>query len=160
MPAESIQLPEERPDEEMSPQDMMTAADEIGFDVVKYNIDIRSRETEEELSGYYADVKKEFERMADEGIDAFFLTADLVNDPDHIEEMLKPLYEKNIPVYAMDDINTVRKGALMIISASTSPDSLVDLGMFLTSSYGDLMYPIGLKIISSSIKSILKNKLL
>ncbi len=97
--------------------DVMTAADEIGFDVVKYNIDIRSRETEEELSGYYADVKKEFERMADEGIDAFFLTADLVNDPDHIEEMLKPLYEKNIPVYAMDDINTVRKGALMIISA-------------------------------------------
>ena len=28
VPAESIQLPEERPDEEMSPQDMMTAADE------------------------------------------------------------------------------------------------------------------------------------
>ncbi len=97
--------------------DVMKASEEIGFSVVKYNIDVRSRETQEELDEYYAMVKKEFERMSEEGIDAFFFTADLVNDPDHLAEMFEPLYEKNIPVYAMDDVNNVHKGALMIISA-------------------------------------------
>ncbi|MBR6257297.1 MAG: hypothetical protein IKR23_07960 [Lachnospiraceae bacterium] len=97
--------------------DVMKAAEEIGFSVVKYNVDIRSRETQEELDEYYAMVKSEFERMADEDIDAFFFTADLVNDPEYLAEMFEPLYEKNIPVYALDDVNTVYKGALMIISA-------------------------------------------
>ena len=97
--------------------DVMKAAEEIGFSVVKYNVDIRSRETQEELDDYYAMVKGEFERMAQEDIDAFFFTADLVNDPDYLAEMFEPLYEKNIPVYALDDVNTVHKGALMIISA-------------------------------------------
>ncbi|MBP5607969.1 MAG: hypothetical protein J6X66_06845 [Lachnospiraceae bacterium] len=97
--------------------DVMKAAEEIGFSVVKYNIDSRSRETKEELDEYYALVKSEFERMADEDIDAFFFTADLVNDPEYLEEMFAPLYKRKIPVYAMDDVNTVYKGALMIISA-------------------------------------------
>ncbi len=97
--------------------DIMRAADEIGFSVVKYNIDSRSRETKEELDEYYALVKSEFERMADEDIDAFFFTADLVNDQEYLEEMFAPLYKRKIPVYAMDDVNTVYKGALMIISA-------------------------------------------
>jgi len=97
--------------------DVMKAAEEIGFSVVKYNISERSRETEEELSEYYALVREEFERMADEDIDAFFFTADLVNDPEYLEEMFEPLYKRKIPIYVLDDVNNVYKGALMIISA-------------------------------------------
>ena len=55
--------------------------------------------------------------MTEEGIDAFFLTADLINDPARLAELIEPFYEKKIPVYLMDDATYVEKGVLMLISA-------------------------------------------
>ncbi|MCR4641493.1 MAG: hypothetical protein K5697_05625, partial [Lachnospiraceae bacterium] len=97
--------------------DIMKAAREVGFSVVKYNIPEQPRETEEELEAYYKMVKQRFEYMAMDDIDAFFFTLDLVNDPDKLPEMFEPLYEKNIPIYCLDDKNNVYNGALMIIAA-------------------------------------------
>ncbi|MCR5279980.1 MAG: hypothetical protein K6E19_11120 [Lachnospiraceae bacterium] len=97
--------------------DIMAASEEVGFSVVKYNIKEQPRETEEELEKYYAMVKREFKMMAREDIDAFFLTLDLVNDMERLPEMIEPLYDKNIPVYVLDDVNNVYNGALLIISA-------------------------------------------
>ena len=97
--------------------DIMKASSEVGFSVIKYNIPEQSRERGPELDAYYAMLKEKFEEMAEEDIDAFFYTLDLINDPEMIPEMLEPLYEKNIPVYALDDVNSVYSGALMIICA-------------------------------------------
>ncbi|MBR5420189.1 MAG: hypothetical protein IK115_03465 [Lachnospiraceae bacterium] len=97
--------------------DIKRASEELGFELVMHHIDEQPRETKEELDAYYAMVRREFINIAKENIDAFFLTVDLVNDLDRLEDILQPLYMKAIPVYCMDDPETVRNGALMIISA-------------------------------------------
>lgn len=97
--------------------DIMASAEEEGFEVVKYNIEEQSRETDEELAAYYDLVEEKVKDMADEGVDAFFLTVDLVNDYDQLPRMMKHFYDKNIPVYMMDDVETVKKGGLMLILA-------------------------------------------
>ena len=97
--------------------DIKLSSEQIGFELVKYNIDECSRETEEELDAYYDLVEQKFREMADEEIDAFFLTADLINDKSRLRGILNILYEKKIPVYLMDDDTYVKYGALMMISA-------------------------------------------
>ena len=97
--------------------DIVEASKQEGFSLVKYNIDEQPRETDEELEVYYKMVKEQFDRMANEDIDAFFLTLDLVNDVSLLPMMLEHFYEKKIPVYVLDDVNNVYNGALMIISA-------------------------------------------
>lgn len=97
--------------------DIRKSAQEISFDLVVYHIDEQPRETREELERYYQLVADEFRRMSNENIDAFFLTVDLINDPARILAILNPLYNKNIPVYLMDDVTSVKSGALMLISA-------------------------------------------
>ena len=96
--------------------DIECASKEVGFELVKYNIAEMERETKEEKEAYYKLVKQEFTKMSKEGIDAFFLTVDLINDMDVLPGIIKIMYDEQIPVYAMDDTNTVKNGALMIIS--------------------------------------------
>ncbi|MBR1860579.1 MAG: hypothetical protein IJ796_01760 [Lachnospiraceae bacterium] len=98
--------------------DVEAAAKEIGFEIVKYNIEEQPRETGEELDAYYKMVKGKFEQMAEEDIDAFLFPPDLVNDQEYLKEMFEPLYRRKIPVYCMDDVATVYNGAMMIISAT------------------------------------------
>ena len=98
--------------------DIEASAEEIGFDLVKYNIPEQPRETPQELEAYYQLVHEKFESMADENIDAFFLTIDLINDLNRLPEFLNILYEKDIPVYLMDDVDAVRHGGLMLILAN------------------------------------------
>ena len=47
-----------------------------------------------------------------------FLTIDLINDLNRLPEFLNILYEKDIPVYLMDDVDAVRHGGLMLILAN------------------------------------------
>ena len=97
--------------------DIIRCAEEIGFELVKYNLDVVSRETDEQRETYYATVRQEIGKMVGEDIDAFFLTADLINDPQRLAGLLEPFYEKKIPVYLMDDATYVENGVLMLISA-------------------------------------------
>lgn len=96
--------------------DIEKAAREVGFELVKYDFPEVSRETEEELEKYYKTVQQKFRELCMEDIDAFFLTVGLINDLERLPECLSVFYEKKIPVYVMDDINTVKNGALLIIS--------------------------------------------
>ena len=98
--------------------DIEASAKECGFELVKYNIEEQPRETDEELEAYYQLVEEEIAKMADEGIDAFFLTIDLINDLNKLKPLLFALYKKDIPVYLMDDVEAVRRGGLMLISAN------------------------------------------
>lgn len=107
--------------------DIMNASRDFGFQLVKYNIEEQPRETPGELERYYRLVQKQIEKMAQEDIDAFFLTIDLINDPDRMEALLQPLYEKNLPIYLMDDVEGVRHGCLMLIAAN----DLMNVGRFI-----------------------------
>ena len=98
--------------------DIESAGKQIGFDLVKYNIEEQPRETPEELEAYYQLVADKIKSMSNEGIDAFILTVDLINDLDRLAGLLEPLYEKNIPVYTMDDTDTIKYGGLMLVSCN------------------------------------------
>lgn len=98
--------------------DIEASSREIGFELVKYFIQAQQRETEEELDAYYDLVLSKIREIIAEGIDAFFLPVDLINDIDRLPQLLEPFYEKNIPVYLMDDVAAVHAGVLMLISAS------------------------------------------
>ena len=115
--------------------DIMASAQECGFELVKYNIEEQPRETKEELEAFYALVEKNIKSMAEEGIDAFFLTVDVINDLDRMESLLEPFYEKGIPVYLLDDVEAVRSGALMLISAS----DLENVGRFVADAMGKIL---------------------
>lgn len=115
--------------------DIMRSSEEIGFDVVKYNIEEQPRETEEELAAYYDLVESKVKEMADEDIDAFFFTIDLVNEADKLPRFLEPFYAKNIPVYMMDDAETVKNGGLMLIMAN----DLENAGSFTADSIGKIL---------------------
>ncbi|MCR5178875.1 MAG: hypothetical protein K6C95_07830 [Lachnospiraceae bacterium] len=98
--------------------DIEASSREIGFELVKYFIEEQPRETKEELDAYYLLVEQKINEMTNEGIDAFFMPVDLINDIDRIPELLQPFYDKKIPVYLMDDVAAVKAGALMLISAN------------------------------------------
>ena len=98
--------------------DIEASAKEIGFSLKKYNLDEQPRETLNEKEKYYRLVESLFRKMAGEDIDAFFLTEDLINDPEYLMPCLTCLYDKGIPVYLMDDVTFVEAGALMLISAN------------------------------------------
>lgn len=94
------------------------SARENGFSVVKHSIDMQPRNTAEEEDRYYSIVKSEISELLTEDIDAFFLTVDLINDTDRLKELLAPFYEKNIPVFLMDDVEAVKDGGFMLICAN------------------------------------------
>ena len=106
--------------------DIEAASKQLGFELIKYNIEEQPRETKEELENYYMLVGQKIREIADDGIDAFYLTVDLINDLSQIESLLKPLYDKKIPVYLMDDAEAVKNGGMMLISAN----DLVNVGRF------------------------------
>lgn len=99
--------------------DIEQSAKEVGFSLTKYNIDEMPRETQEEKEAYYVIVEDKIRQMAsEERIDAFFLTVDLINDMEYLMPLLNYFYERNIPVYLMDDVSYVENGVLMLISAN------------------------------------------
>ena len=98
--------------------DIEKSAQEIGFSLIKYNIEEQPRETQDEKERYYALVEEKVRQMAGEDIDAFFLTIDLINEMEYLMPLLSHFYDKGIPVYLMDDVSVVEAGALMLISAN------------------------------------------
>ena len=98
--------------------DIEASAREIGFSLMKYNIEEQPRETQAEKEKYYELVEEKIREMAEEDIDAFFLTVDLINDMEYLMPLLSHFYDKRIPVYLMDDVSVVEAGALMLISAN------------------------------------------
>ncbi|WP_408070756.1 ABC transporter substrate-binding protein [Butyrivibrio sp. JL13D10] len=107
--------------------DIEAASESFGYSIVKENIGLQQRGTPEQLEKYYGEVKERIEKVSDSGIDAFYLTVDLINDLSMIEPLIEPLYEKNIPVYMMDDSQAVKNGGLMLIAAN----DLENVGRFI-----------------------------
>ena len=115
--------------------DIVRSAEENNFKIVKYNIPEQPRETEEEIELYYELVEEKIRSIAEEGIDAFFLTVDVINDLDRQYDLLSILYDKNIPVYLMDDVMAVKSGALMLISAN----DIENVGRFVAEAIGKIL---------------------
>lgn len=103
------------------------AANEYGFELIKYNIPEQPRETKEELDEYYKLVGEKIKAMSKEGIDAFLLTVDLINEVEMIESLVQPMYDQKIPIYLLDDPQAVKNGGLMLISANDQ----INVGRFI-----------------------------
>ena len=101
--------------------DVELCSEQIGFELEKYVFPEQQRETEEQIEAYYTMLYGMFRDMANEGIDAFLLCGDVVNDSSLLMGFLEPLYEKNIPVYLIDDAAYVQKGATIRTSAALLP---------------------------------------
>ena len=114
--------------------DIMASSEEIGFELVKYNIPEQPRETAEELEAYYDLVEEKIKELREEGIDAFFLTIDLINDLNRLYPLLSLFYERGIPVYLMDDVNSVERGGLLLICAN----DMENIGRFITDVFGQI----------------------
>ena len=106
--------------------DLEASSKELGFDFTKIVIPSQPRETAEELDAYYDLVAEKIREIAAEGIDAFYLPVDLINDLDRQADLIAPLYDKGIPVFTMDDVATIHAGGLMLISAN----DIVNVGRF------------------------------
>lgn len=96
--------------------DIEKSAEEIGFELIKINMEETNRLTKKELNAYYKEVENNFQKLINQKIDAFFLTVDLINDLDMLSELLDIFYENKIPVFIMDNTETIENGGFLIIS--------------------------------------------
>ena len=97
--------------------DVEKSADELGFELVKYVIEEMPRENGKEMNAYYSLLREKIKKLTEDGIDAFLLAGDVINDSSLLMSFFEPFYDNNIPVYLIDDSSYVKKGALMLISA-------------------------------------------
>lgn len=117
--------------------DQEQAAEEVGFSRIQYNIEERSRETSEEKEEYYSLLKEYFHTLVyEDNIDAYFLTVDVINDLDRMDELLDVFYQEKIPVFLMDDENALEKGGLMLIAAY----DYQNIGRFVADTLGKALY--------------------
>ncbi len=92
------------------------AAEDLGIEVVKREISAKLRA--EDPKRYYADLKQEYVNLAEkEGIDAFLLTIDVIDDPVYCEDLFQPFYQADIPVLVSDGDAFVEYGGLLCVSS-------------------------------------------
>lgn len=98
--------------------DQERAAEEEGFQLVKYHIPEMERETAQGQEQYYKMLSEYYHKLVEEDqVDGYFLTIDVINELDKVGEYLEIFYENEIPVFLMDDENVLEKGGLMLIAA-------------------------------------------
>ena len=98
--------------------DLDEFSEENGITVVKrYVDDPQSADSDEDLQRYYREMTAAYEQLAEEGIDVFIMTTSLLEMED-LKTFLEPFYEKNIPVFSINDTNEVKYGALMAVEIS------------------------------------------
>lgn len=67
--------------------------------------------------------------LVEDGVDAYFLTADLIGSDMDVAAILEPLIEADIPVFVQDGENYVEQGALMLVAST----DYVGVGRFVAS---------------------------
>jgi ABC-type uncharacterized transport system substrate-binding protein len=92
------------------------AAKELGIEIVKKEISAQLRTDHPE--DYYALLKQDYTDMAEqEGVDAFLLTIDVIDDPAYCEDLFRPFYDAKIPVLVSDGDVFVEYGGLLCVSS-------------------------------------------
>ncbi|MBR4529138.1 MAG: hypothetical protein IKO80_02545 [Lachnospiraceae bacterium] len=90
------------------------AAETLGFKITYRKIE-RGKSGDD---AYYSQLKKIYQELVSEGIDAFLLNTDMIWNEERIPELLDVFYEKNIPVFVQSSEFFVEDGATMIVTAS------------------------------------------
>ncbi len=88
------------------------AAENIGFKITAKKIE------REMTDDYYEKLAQTYEELVNEGIDAFLLNSDIIQDEKMIAPLLDVFYENNIPVFVQNNEYYVRYGATMVVTAS------------------------------------------
>ena len=92
------------------------AAKDLGIQVVKKEVSAQLRT--ENPDAFYAQLKQDYTDMAQkEGIDAFLLTIDVIDDPTYCRELFQPFYNAEIPVLVSDGDIFVEDGGLLCVSS-------------------------------------------
>jgi ABC-type uncharacterized transport system substrate-binding protein len=92
------------------------AAAEMGIKVVKKEISAQLRT--ENPEAFYSLLKQDYTEMAEkEGIDAFLLTIDVIDDPAYCTDLFQPFYQAGIPVLVSDGDVFVEYGGLLCVSS-------------------------------------------
>ena len=92
------------------------AAKELGIEVVKKEISAQSRMGDP--AAFYAQLKQDYIDMAEkEGIDAFLLTINVIDDPVYCMNLFQPFYAAGIPVLVSDGDVFVEYGGLLCVSS-------------------------------------------
>ncbi len=92
------------------------AAKELGIEISKKEISSKLRT--ENPEAFYGQLKQDYEDMAkQEGIDAFLLTIDVIDDPAWCGELFRPFYDAKIPVLISDGDVFVEYGGLLCVSS-------------------------------------------
>ena len=92
------------------------AAKDLGIQVVKKEVSAQLRT--EYPDAFYAQLKQDYTDMAQkEGIDAFLLTIDVIDDSTYCKELFQPFYNAKIPVLVSDGDLFVEDGGLLCVSS-------------------------------------------
>lgn len=89
--------------------DVEKLAEERGFEVIEYHV--KEAVSEEDRKRYYSEVYDAHLKLA-EKVDAMYLTAAAFREQDKLWSLLKPFYDKKIPVFSQQGDQEVRNGAL------------------------------------------------
>lgn len=92
------------------------AAEKLGIKIVKKEISTQLRM--ENPTAYYAELKQDYQDMAaNEKIDAFLLTINVIDEPTYCRDLFQPFYEATIPVLVSDGDVYVENGGLLCVSS-------------------------------------------
>ncbi len=93
-----------------------------GFQITEEKIQTLSNAKDKnQVEKYYQMLEKTFTKMAKNGkIDAFMLSTDIIKDENRISKLLDIFYREKIPVFVQNGEYYVKKGALMVVTASNA----------------------------------------
>jgi ABC-type uncharacterized transport system substrate-binding protein len=92
------------------------AAKELGIEVVKKEISARPGVQNQEE--FYTQLKQDYIDLAEkDGIDAFLLTINVIEDPTYCGGLFQPFYDAKIPVLVSDGDVFVENGGMLCVSS-------------------------------------------
>lgn len=106
------------------------AAEEIGFQITAKKI------SPEVTDDYYDNIRRIYEELVADGIDAFLLNTDIIKDETQIAPLLSIFYEHQIPVFVQNSEYYVEDGATMLVSASNAQIQ----APFLTNAFSQILH--------------------
>lgn len=119
----------------------MQAAEETGFELIKYNIsdNVSLSSEKKQKKKHQEQVIHYAEQLIEDGIDAYLLTPNLIIDDSdnfiYLKELVDIFYEKKIPVLGMDRAEEVEYGALMAIVMA----DYKNIGDFVSNTIGKIL---------------------
>lgn len=119
----------------------MQAAEETGFEIIKYNIsdNVSVASEKKEKEKHQEQVIHDAKQLIEDGIDAYLLTPNLIVDDSedsiYRKELFEIFYENKIPILGMDRAEDVKYGALMAIIMA----DYENIGDFVSNTIGKIL---------------------